>query len=233
MESFVEDLGNVTLALEATEKRVRRESPKEPRALVRAFRSSLDETIAIVRVFSDGFHTARTEYKTRDRSKSADEVTRLAASPQQGMSAAFRLFTLFSISELELFTRDFANWWLTPAEISKFKRSATCRRYVRHLSPDPAIAKDQIITWLKPSAPPKPPTWPTRIQRVFRCRLDKRLSETMVTLILWRNEFSHLGQRRYRIDWMTTDFSESMIAWFFASTILSIRLGEASFRRLL
>jgi hypothetical protein len=54
----------------------------------------------------------------------------------------------------------------------------------------------------------------------------------MVTLIMWRNEFSHLGRRRYRIVWNGTDLGETMVAWLLASVILGVRLGETSFKRL-
>jgi hypothetical protein len=121
--------------------------------------------------------------------------------------------------------KNFARWPHDPAN-----RQA-CRRYVKNLSADRVLAKQRIIDWLKPSAPTRPPTWPTRIRRVFGCRVDRPLAETMVTFIMWRNELSHLGRRRYAVEWNGTDLGEVMVAWLLASVVLGVRLGEASFRR--
>lgn len=227
-----ETLGEIIVTLDAAEQRVRHQSAKEPRSLIQAFRRSVDEAIAVAKLFSEGFGAARAQYQQGDNSKRKDKTLRLLASPQQGALATFRLFTLFAVAESELFTRGFADWWLTPNEIARFRRTATCRRYMRNLPNDPTLAKQQIINWLKPSAPTKAPTWPTRMRRVFRCRIESPLAETMVTLIMWRNEFSHLGRRRYKIEWNGTDLAECMIAWLFASIILSVRLGETSLKRL-
>ena len=152
--------------------------------------------------------------------------------PQRGALAAFRLFTLFASAELELFVRDFANWWLTSSEVARFQRRHSARKSYPGHARDPVVAKQQIIDWLKPSAPNKAPSWPARARAVFRCQTDAPMAETIVTLIAWRNEFAHLGRRRHRIRWNGTGVGESMVACLLAFVVLGVRLGEASFDRL-
>jgi hypothetical protein len=217
-------LGGIIEKLDDVERQVRRRAPAEPRAQIRGLRRSIDEALAVVHLFAQGFAAARAGERS-------PEFVAIAGFPQRGASASLRLFTLFASAELELFVREFATWWLTPAEVARFRRMNTTRGDIRHLAADYAKAREQIVGWLKPSAPSRPPTWPARARHVFRCRVDAPVAEAIVTLIKWRNEFSHPARRRPRVRWNGTDVGEVMVAWLLAIIILGVRLGEASFRR--
>jgi hypothetical protein len=233
-------LGHVILSLDPADLRVRRRAAREVRSLVQTLRSSFQEAAVVVQLFSAGFGAHRTELKggtlrTRRGDAMGRQLRRIVSSPNSGASLALRIFTVFAVGELEWFVREFARWWLTRAEIAKFRASPTCARMPKRLAHDDAIAREQIIDWLKPTASSRYLAWGVRLRRVFRCRIDESVTEAFKTLIMWRNEFAHLGRRRHRIRWMASngpDIAEAMVCWIMASMVLSVRLGEASFQRL-
>jgi hypothetical protein len=235
LDETARDLANVIVTLDTAYDRLMAKGRMVPRRLVEAFRTSIQESMEVAHLFVRGFGAARTTLKANDPKVPRPNpfATDFAAAPERGALALFRMFTLFAVSEVELFTREFAAWWLTPAEIAAFRRSATCARYYKNLARDPVTAKVQLVEWLKPSAPSKGLKWATRMRRIFRCTIDAPVADAFGALIMWRNEFAHLGRRRYDIDWYgPADVGTVMECALMASLILGARLGEASFKRL-